>query len=143
MAGPHKLPLGCMTHEELRRRLAKYKGKRSKGPYYEKKSTTLRVWDFAWLSGINKFHLYDFLAGRERLGPRRFVRLEKWVKIADAGRLQKKQYQVYKVHDEPFQAPAREMRLTLGVQGIKVQNVATAKPSEMPSFAQIFGKKGG
>lgn len=62
--------------------------------------------------------------------------------LVDAGRITKSQYGAYHFHDEPVAPVVREMRVSLGSNGVSLtkQNNA-AVPVTMPDFSKVFGGK--
>lgn len=139
---PDDFPI--LSQAELRRRIAKYRGESCRyRPKPHEKSTKIRIWDIILLAKIDPPRkLWLFLKGEYKFGPVVTRRLSRIVMLVDAGRITKSQYGAYHFHDEPVAPVVREMRVSLGSNGVSLnkQNNA-AVPVTMPDFSKVFGGK--
>jgi hypothetical protein len=128
--------------QELWRRCKSYTSKRSRGPYWQPKSTKIGLWDIAILAQINQTNFYDWIYGYKKFGPVRQRRLSRIIRLLDGGYITKSQYKHYIIHDHPVVPPKVHLKVVVGVEGVRLQMPAPEKPpSGMPSFGKIFGGK--
>jgi len=130
-----------MSAEEIRRRAAAYLGERPKcKPKNGEKSTVLRMYDIAFIAKIFMMDFYGFYHGRKSFGKIRRRRISRVIRLFDAGLVQKIKHGKYVIHDKPFAAPKRQLRVSIGVDGVSLTKMrAEIPPKSMPDFSKIFG----
>ena len=129
-----------LSNEELRRRLAVYRGKVFKRkPTIDDKSTEFHLNDIFILSKINNNkRFYDFMMGRTTFGPRIRARLTKIVMTLDGGYATKTQFGVYHFYNKPVVPPRVVMTVNLGAGGLRLGVTQNNPAPKMPAFMDIF-----
>ena len=128
-----------LSNDELRRRALRYKGVQPKcKPPIGEKSTILRLYDLAFMAKIDLSHFHKWLRG-VNFGHIRRRRLSRVVLLCDAGMVTKHKHTRYTIHDKPVEQPIREMRVTLGVDGVGMTTARpTITPATLPNFNELF-----
>ena len=133
------------SQDELRRRIARYRGTPSSNGIPKKPSTVLAILDITYLANIDRCNknFWDFMKNKHTFGEKVSRRLSRAVYLCDSGRVRKFQWKLYAIYDKPWKPAVKEMRVNVNfLSGVTiVKPVPEAKFETMPTFAELFGRR--